>query len=321
MVASKKPRVSIGFPVYNGENYLEGALNSLLSQTFSDFEIVISDNASTDRTAEVCQAYAAKDARIKYSCNEGNIGARKNWNRVFALSKGEYFNWTAHDDKYAPQFLQKCVEILDGDSSIVLCYARAKIIDKDGRVIGTYDRKMRTASPKPHVRFHDLIFNEKCFEIFGVIRADALRKTPVIGGFGHADGVLLTRLGLMGRFHEIPEYLFFNRDHPQKSLYQYSTYRDYAVWYEPSNRGKILLPRWRMGFEYVKCVTSVPLRLKERFLCLLQMGSWVARFWESLAANVLFAGWQLLRLPVQKIKVKHAPQSSNRDSHIKEKIA
>jgi glycosyltransferase involved in cell wall biosynthesis len=293
-MVNARPKVSIGLPVYNGENYLEEALCSLLSQTFTDFEIVISDNASTDRTSEICQTYAAKDPRIRYLRNETNIGPRRNWNRVFTLSRGEYFNWTAHDDKYAPQFLEKCVEVLDRDPSVVLCYARTSIIDKDGNVVGHYDKPKRSGSPEPHVRFRDLIFNERCFEIFGVIRTVALKKTPVFGNFGHADGVLLTRLGLLGRFHEIPEYLFLNRDHPEKSLYHYSTYRDYAVWYEPSNTGKILLPRWRMGFEYLKAVAAVSLSLKNRLLCLLHMGHWIRCYWKSLGANAATALYAIM---------------------------
>jgi glycosyltransferase involved in cell wall biosynthesis len=299
---NRNPRVSIGLPVYNGENFLEDALRSLLNQTYTEFEIIISDNASTDRTPEIAQQYCSKDTRIRYYRNATNLGARKNWNQAFLLSKGEYFCWVAHDDVYAPQFLEKCVEILDKDVGVVLCYARTSKIDKHGKVVDVFQEKSKGESPKPHVRFRNLIMNVKCFEIFGMIRSDALRKTPLMGGYGHADGVLLTRLGLMGRFYEIPEYLYFNRDHETKSLYAYSTYRDYSVWFEPSNVGKILLPRWRLGLEYLSSVASAPLSWRERLLCYLQMGHWVRGYWKSLGANVLIAGWQLLRLPVQKIR-------------------
>jgi glycosyltransferase involved in cell wall biosynthesis len=290
------PRVSIGLPVYNGENYLAEALRSLLAQTFADFEIIISDNASTDRTAEICREFTARDKRIRYVSNETNLGPARNYNRVFKLSTGEYFKWAAHDDLYAPEFLEKCVRVLENDPGVVLCHTKTCFIDAGGRVTGTFDDKLKSDSPEPPVRFGDLIMNLKCFEIFGLMRSDALRQTPLHGSFGHADGILLVRLGLMGRFHEIPEYLFFNRDHPTKSIYKYATYRDYAVFYDPRNRGKILLPRWRMGFEYLKSVRSVPLDWRARALCYSRMGRWISTYWKSLAANLMFAAYMMVRL-------------------------
>ena len=110
---NNKPRVSIGMPVFNGENYLAEALDSLLTQTFSDFELIISDNASTDKTEEICRAYAVRDQRIRYFRNQENLGASRNYNRVFELSSGEYFKWAAHDDLCAPEFLGRCVDVLD----------------------------------------------------------------------------------------------------------------------------------------------------------------------------------------------------------------
>ena len=103
------PRVSIGMPVYNGEEFLERALDSLLAQSFSDFELIISDNASQDKTQEICLRYAARDPRVKYYRNETNIGAAENFNRVFALSSGEYFKWAGHDDSWTPDYLERCV--------------------------------------------------------------------------------------------------------------------------------------------------------------------------------------------------------------------
>lgn len=84
-------RVSIGLPVYNGEQYLAKALDSLLAQTFTDFEVIISDNASTDRTSEICAAYLERDPRIRYYRNQQNIGAAPNFNRTFELATGMYF--------------------------------------------------------------------------------------------------------------------------------------------------------------------------------------------------------------------------------------
>jgi glycosyltransferase involved in cell wall biosynthesis len=99
------PKVSIGVPVFNGENYLAQALESILAQDFADFEVIISDNCSTDKTPEICTSFAKRDSRVKYFRNDSNIGASPNYNRTFELSRGEYFKWCAHDDRCGRAFL------------------------------------------------------------------------------------------------------------------------------------------------------------------------------------------------------------------------
>src|ERR1051326_2036095 len=112
-MSNQKPRVSIGLPVYNGQQFLEEAINSLLAQTYSDFELIISDNASTDATEQICRAHAAADPRIRYYRNDKNRGPVWNLNRVFELARGELFKWAAHDDVCAPTLVERCVEVLE----------------------------------------------------------------------------------------------------------------------------------------------------------------------------------------------------------------
>src|SRR6266850_1186232 len=133
------PRVSIGLPVYNGERYVEETLDSLLAQTYEDFELIICDNDSGDRTQEICQSYAAKDRRIRYGRNPTNLGAAKNYRLTFELSSGEYFRWATCDDLFAPTSLERCIEVLDRELSTVLVYPKTKLIDDRGRIISDYD--------------------------------------------------------------------------------------------------------------------------------------------------------------------------------------
>jgi glycosyltransferase involved in cell wall biosynthesis len=100
------PRVSIGLPVYNGQNYLRCALDSILQQDYTDFELIISDTASADASPGICQELARKDGRVRYYRNETNIGARGNYNRVFELARGEFFKWASHDDEFHPSGLR-----------------------------------------------------------------------------------------------------------------------------------------------------------------------------------------------------------------------
>ena len=108
------PRVSIGLPVYNGERYLRESIDSILAQTFQDFELVVCDNASTDETARICEEYAERDPRVRYFRNARNIGGINNANLTFERSRGDLFRWAAHDDVCAPVLLERCVQVAGG---------------------------------------------------------------------------------------------------------------------------------------------------------------------------------------------------------------
>ena len=288
-MSQNNPLISIGMPVYNGANFIREALDSILSQTYENFELIISDNASTDETEKICREYMTKDARVRYYRSQQNLGAAWNFNRVFELSSGKYFKWAAHDDLIAPDFLLECVEVLERDSSLVLCHCQAKVIDDRGSVLQEYKVKLNTNSPKPHERFHELLHQHLCFPIFGVIRTSILKKIePLMGNYSHADGILLLKFALLGRFYEIPEYLFFYRKHAQQSISLFSQnflvynskddkqsidlfpdFHAYAVWFDPAKKGKILFPHWRIFSECLSTVWSAPISWYERICCYL----------------------------------------------------
>ena len=281
------PKVSIGLPVYNGEPFLSETLDAILAQTFKDFELIISDNASTDATETICHKYAAKDERIAYYRQQHNVGATSNFNKVFQLSSGEYFKWAAHDDLITPDYLARCVEILDCDRSIVLCHSQVQIINERGKFLSDYNIKLHTDSPNPATRFHDLLSHHLCYPIFGLIRASTLKKTSLMGNYGHTDGVLLASIALRGRFYEIPKLLFFSRKHSQQSMSRFfpeylclasgnSTnkipdYYAYAVWFDPANQGQAIFPHWRIFWEYCRCIWQSSLIVRDKISCQIGM--------------------------------------------------
>jgi len=274
---SSLPYVSIGLPVYNGERFLTETLDSLLAQTFENFELVISDNASTDRTQEICEDYAAKDRRIRYYRNDQNLGAVRNYNRVFELSTGKYFKWAAHDDLCAPVLIKRCVEVLDGEPSVVICYARANIIDERGRHQKDYDDLMDLRSPNPHERFRDYLFRPAglCNALMGMIQVSELRKTPLIGNYIMSDRVLLGELALRGKICELSERLFYRRLHPEQGQWANQTRSALAAWYDPANRKRFVWPtKWKHFFEYIDCIRRVPLSWHEQIWCYSYMMKW-----------------------------------------------
>jgi len=285
-MTNNSPRLSIGLPVYNGEKFVREAIESLLAQSFEDFELIICDNASTDTTEEICRAYAALDLRIRYYRNETNIGCAPNFNRVFELSSGEYFKWAASDDLHAEDFLARCIEILDQDPTVILCHSQTYLIDEESNFFRRYNISLKTDSPKPQERFHELLAKHLSYQCYGVIRASALKIVPPMGSYGLADGIFLLRLGLIGKFYEISDRLFFARIHPQQSMslffpdylsftdsnIQYSStmapdFYSWSVWLDSENEGKIMFPHWRILWEYTISIWLFPLNLYQRICC------------------------------------------------------
>jgi glycosyltransferase involved in cell wall biosynthesis len=273
-MANPQPSVSIGIPVYNGENYLGKALDSLLNQTFTDFELIISDNASSDRTQEICLEYAAKDARIRYYRNNSNLGAADNYNRVFELSSGKYFKWAAHDDVCAPDYLEKCVEVLENNPDVVLAYPKAYLINEQDQITGIYTENISITASKPHQRLYQLLETYGWFhgtQAFGLFRRSELAKTVLIGKYPQADRVLLAEVALLGKFAEVPDYLFHRRNHPKISQRANPNDESLSVWYDPKNKGKITLPQWKRYSEYFYVIKRTPLSWDEKLLSYLQL--------------------------------------------------
>jgi glycosyltransferase involved in cell wall biosynthesis len=211
--ATRVPRVSIGLPVYNAP-YLGRTVDSLLAQSFVDFEVIISDNASTDGTATVARDYAARDSRVRYIRNPRNIGVARNYNRTVDLARGQYFKWAASDDLIDPTFVEKCVKVLDHDRSVVAAFARTKLIDADDQPLTDCHDSFHVVDARPSDRLARVFTNlGLCDAQYGVIRLETLRKTHLLGNFVGSDLAFLAELALHGKLFEIQEYLFLRRMH------------------------------------------------------------------------------------------------------------
>ena len=264
LVSSSKPRVSIGLPVYNGEYYLAEALESLLGQTYRDFEVIICDNASTDNTGRICRSYAGRDARIHYVRSDLNRGGPGNYRLAFKLSRGKYFRWATHDDLSSPESLERCVEVLDRDPSIVLAYPKTRIIDEGGQTIADYEDGLHLMSPKASDRFVQLLERIGLGNaMYGLIRADILKTTALTGDFVANDRILLAELSLRGMFWEVPGVFFYRRIHAaanssQKDIGQLLEY------FYPGTGKQVALVRWRLLWEQFRAVAQSPISRSEK---------------------------------------------------------
>lgn len=315
------PKVSIGIPVYNGENFLTEAIECVLAQTFQDFEIVLSDNGSTDTTPDICKAYAAQDARIHYFRSDQNLGAAWNFNRTFELSAGEYFKWLAHDDLMAPTFLERTVAVLEHDPGVVLAYTGVSLIDENRQLIEEYTDKVDSGNPDAGKRFRALLLDwSLCFEVFGLIRRETLLQTPVMGNYGHGDGVLLARLGLLGRFEAVSEYLLYSRKHRKQSMREFgyegggNDYHRYTVWFDPDKAGKLLFPNWRILGEYYRSIWMSPQSLYTRLYCHLVVARWFRNSVRNLSKDLLIGGQQVWG------RTKQRPSPMGKSGQMEEKL-
>ncbi|WP_030057314.1 glycosyltransferase family 2 protein [Streptomyces novaecaesareae] len=272
------PRLSIGLPVYNGEEYLAESLDALLGQTYEDFELVISDNASTDATQDICRRYAEKDSRIRYLRLSRNIGAAPNHNYVFTQCRGELFKWASHDDLYARDLLLRCVEALDERPDVILAHSGQAVIDETGQVKVPYEYGLATDSPSAPVRFRSLLFEPGGDDFYGVMRADVLRRVKPHDSYHHADRTFVAEITLHGRFHQVPELLYFRRDHPTRAERANPSKRSRCVNLDPRRAG-LLHPTPRLLAEYVlgfaSAICRAPLSSADRSACNRHLVSWM----------------------------------------------
>jgi hypothetical protein len=223
---------------------------------------------------------------------------------VFEGSVGEYFKWHAHDDLIAPQFLAECVEVLDANPSVVLCYSEFVNIDDQGNPLAHFSGN-RAQSTKAWDRFFSLMsLDYRCEEVFGVIRASILRKTKLIRNYTDSDRTLLSELGLYGQFYEIPEELFYHREHIGSSVEVYPDWRARMEWFDPAFRGRVVFPHWKQCADYFKTIKRVPLGFSERTHCYFKMGRWLRYYGRGLAKDLLVALFRLFGLPlIGKLKL------------------
>ncbi len=295
-------RIVVGLPVYNGDNYLVDAMDALLAQTLSDFVLVISDNASTDSTADLCRIYADRDPRVIYLRQETNLGAAPNYNAVLgAAPPSDYFVWVAHDDLAAAEFLERCVAELDAAPDATLAFPRMTDINERGEPIGLAPPRPDLTDPDPAVRFAGVINQRHRNDpIFGVIRRSVLTSTEPHGSYSGSDRALLAELALRGRFIELPDPLFSIRQHSGRSVRLGRSRWDSQIreaWFDTSRANKIVFPKWRRVAAYLAAIRRVPgLTLRDRLRCYGQLIRWMGDHnWKALMLDLVIASGTMWR--------------------------
>ena len=276
---SAVPRLSIGLPVYNGENFLAESIESLLGQSYTDFELIISDNASQDGTEDICRKYAEQDSRIRYYRQPQNRGSAPNHNFVIEQARGELFKHASHDDLYARDLLKLCVAALDEHPHAVLAHSWSAVIDSSGAVTKLIEYPVDTAAPRAPDRLRSMLFDGWGDDEGGVVRTDVLRRTPLHASYHFADRTYTAEIALHGPFYMVPDWLYFRREHPGQGG-KLGSVRQRCARMDPRRASRLRHPTARLYAEYIwgyaSAIRRAPLSPAERQECYRVLARFVA---------------------------------------------
>jgi glycosyltransferase involved in cell wall biosynthesis len=265
-------------PVFNGEDYVGVAIESVLNQSLPDLRLVIGDNASTDATEEICREYARADRRVEYFRHESNLGLVPNWNFVYHPAGEPYFRWAGHDDVLEPQLLERCVTLLDEDPTLSLAQTLCFEIDAAGVRVRTFDDDLRLGAARPHERVWRLLWSKHLTEVWGVFRTELAAKMRKMGSYVGSDRNFTADLLLLGNVGYVEEHLFGKRSHA-------GSYGGGAVqgkrarvaWHDSAAKVPVVPNGLINVREYVRSILTLPLTPRDRMACLRVVMEWGLR--------------------------------------------
>ena len=283
---SATPPLSIGLPVYNGEDYLEQSVDALLGQTFGDFELILLSNASTDATDDICRHYEREDERVRFIRQPVNVGAAPNHTDVFHQARAPLFKWASGDDLYARDLLERCVQVLEDRPEVVLAHSLTAAIDEDNNLIQALEYPLATDDPRPARRLESLLFGGDAApgavaadDFYGIIRSDVLRRVRPHGSFYHADQTFMSELALLGPFAIVPDWLYFRRHHSGRAFKANPSVRSWCANLDPGRSNRLRHPTVRLvaeyGWERLALIHRSPISAADRRACYAVTARWM----------------------------------------------
>lgn len=246
-------------PAYNAAGTLESAVECLLSQTFGDFVLVISDNASADDTLTIARRFERQDSRVRVVAHPQNIGANLNYAGLVRHASGEYFKWASSNDWCAPTFLQRCVEVLDSRADVVIAVPRCRSFASNPSEYTTYPHDIDALQDDPVARFRHVYYHLALNNVFnGVIRMSALKRTRGVEHYPSSDVILMVHMALLGKLFLLDEALFYRRLEAKSATHLMTPEQVHRHHY-PTTTSRALLPSWRRALALLDAVVTSPL--------------------------------------------------------------
>jgi glycosyltransferase involved in cell wall biosynthesis len=264
----QNPDVSVGMPVYNAAAWLEASIRCILEQSFANLELILSDNASTDASPEICARFASADSRVRFVRQPRNVGANQNYLFVQQQARGKYFKWASSNDLCEPAFLQRCIAALEQEPDAVLAAPAAAIFQDTPSDAQPYEQDLRVTADSATERLRQYFaipgLNNA---INGVFRLAPLQACLPLGVFNGADIVLMAELAVRGKMLMVPERLFLRRVSPAAAT-SYRSKREAELHLAPESKRPLRWQNWtyharlvrgvaraaRPGREWLRCV-------------------------------------------------------------------
>lgn len=268
---NKYPKVSIGLPTYNNADFIEETLKSVLNQSFTNFELHISDDNSTDGTDIICDKYSKVDKRINFSKNKKNIGPHLNHLKVFIHKGFDFFMYARGHEILSENFLQDCVYKLKNNEESILAFGTPKWIDMNNQVMNDkpysyYD----TRGLNVNIRVAFSIWG-KPEPNYGLIRTSALQQEPYFRDILGNDQIIMLRLALSGSFAHAKESARFRRYHYEDETYKKRIKRYLKYSYKRKNKLEYLFPYARLPFYLFYTIFVSDISFKDKIICSLVM--------------------------------------------------
>jgi glycosyltransferase involved in cell wall biosynthesis len=290
------PRVSIGLPVFNGASFVKSAIEANLAQTFGDFELHISDNASTDDTPDICADFARADPRVRFVRQAVNCGVNRNHVNVFTMARGEFFRWANADDIPSAELLEHAVACLDGDAALVAYLPDTANIDEAGQFVRRLERNLDLRQSDPVARAEAVLTrNYQMVFTQGLMRRATLTAISPRWDYFGWDFVLLFALALRGQLCNVEGPLMYRRLHEGSAAHRTKKVAEVRKWVDPTVGSRILLPHWKWTGERLRAVLTDRRRLGERLRLLALVGRHARWSRTSLGRDLVMAVKLLLR--------------------------
>jgi len=288
---NKPPLISIGIPAYNAAVTIVSTIEGLLAQSCGDFELIVSDNASTDATRDVVENYMLRDPRIRYERQPVNIGANGNYSHLVRRARGEFFKWCSSSDWCAPIFLERCLKELLPHADTVPVAPRTRLFQGSPGTSQDYAFDIEVLDDTPLARFTRLYSTLRLNNAMnGLIRMSALRRTRLVEPYLSADVVLLGHLAMLGKFRLLPERLFYRR---MEAAYATCLQDPGAVLkhHYPQVSARTLLQGSRQQMGRVRAALSVAMPIGEKLRSLIYVAK--TCYWErKFILEDLRGAWQ-----------------------------
>ncbi|NNC11883.1 glycosyltransferase family 2 protein [Planctomonas sp. JC2975] len=285
------PRVSVGVPVYNGEEYLETALRALQKQTLREFEVIISDNASTDGSRAIAERFAVEDERFHVIGSMKNEGIPRNFNATLESAAAPLFMWNAADDFARPEHLEACCAVLDAHPEAWIAFSRIDAIDAEGRFLNSRDDENLDFGGLDASGRVDLFLRRQVYQVIGfggVIRTDRLREYGGLPPFYGGDIVLGLGLAIKAPWIQVPRALYVRRMH--EGQFGKSQGGDIATQirhYDPSIRREYAFPQWYLNGRLIAEAAAATIPLSERLRAVASvLRRWTIPNWRFLPFDV-----------------------------------